>query len=67
MRDDITTDLATGFSGIYIYPLNNPHPYFLLKPKQKGGLTFDCLLVTYALIYCLNVVMKSKLYRFDFI
>lgn len=32
-REEITNDLAAGFLGIYVYRLNNPSPYFLLKHK----------------------------------
>lgn len=36
MRNGITDDLAIGFSGINMYPINNPSPYFLLKLEHKG-------------------------------
>lgn len=39
-REEITNDLAAGFLGIYVYRLNNPSPYFLLKHKYWSMLYY---------------------------
>lgn len=66
VREGISDDLATGFSEIYVYSLNDPTSYFFLKPKQRVVLCLTVCLFMLLFIF-LNVAMWNKPDKIDFI